>query len=43
MFLDGIFGQNKPEKENSHFLTWKIIKIKAFSDKISRFYTQDVD
>ena len=46
MFLDGLFGQNKPEKENSHFLTLKKYKKEAFSDTISRFYThfkQDVD
>ena len=39
MFLDGLFGQNKPEKENSNFLTLKNYKNEAFSDTISIFYT----
>ena len=42
MVIDGLVDQNK---ENSHFLTFKIIKNEAFTDTISIFYThleQDV-
>ena len=39
MFLDGIFGQNKHEKKNDHFLTLKIYKNAAFSDAIYQDFT----
>ena len=46
MFLSVLFGQNKPENKNSHFLTLKNYKNEAFSDMISKFYKhlkQDVE